>query len=153
MNQLEDYPCPECHGPTHLRHYCLHCDATWGRFGGLQETPIADTGNLCAVNTTFQDMSRPTRPGPPIELSYVNWRDKESRRTIEPLYIRFGSTLFHPRAQWLLVARDPENGDVKEFALSECDFRLTSYVAKARTPEELTAEIQRKAINVPTTPL
>jgi hypothetical protein len=153
MNQIEDYPCPECRNSTHLRHYCPRCETTWGRFGGLQETPTVDTGNLCAVNTTFQDMSRPTRPGPPIELSYVNWRGECRRRIIEPLYIRFGSTLFHPVAQWLLVARDPEDGDVKEFSLGTCDFRLIGHVFGPRTPEELTVQIQRKATNVPTTPL
>ena len=97
-------------------------------------------------NFTYQEQAHLSgkktdhKPGPPIEVLYKNWRGESRRRTIQPVGIRFGHTLFHPRDQWLLIARDSENGDTKEFALETCDFRLTGYIV-GQTP---TAKLEER---------
>lgn len=52
-------------------------------------------------------------------LTYTNWRGETSVRTIQPQYIWFGATEWHPDPQWLLTAFDLEKDAERDFALKD----------------------------------
>lgn len=60
-----------------------------------------------------------------LRIEYTNWRGETAVRTIVPISLRFGSTQWHPEAQWLLKARDVEKGEEREFALTDIKQWLT----------------------------
>ncbi|MCA1776090.1 MAG: hypothetical protein LC676_10905 [Loktanella sp.] len=68
------------------------------------------------------------QPGPriagekSIRFWYVNWRGETSIRTAIPVIIRFGSTVWHPRPQWILTAFDVDKREQRDFALEDCQF-------------------------------
>ena len=59
-----------------------------------------------------------------IWIDYTNWRGERSVRRIQPVEIRWGSTQWHPEAQWLLAAVDLDKQAPREFAL--CDIHRIS---------------------------
>lgn len=63
--------------------------------------------------------------GPKVSFHYRNWRGIESVRTVTPVSIRFGSSEYHPETQWLLRAYDHQKGDMRDFALADCNFTRT----------------------------
>jgi predicted DNA-binding transcriptional regulator YafY len=74
-----------------------------------------------------------------IKFHYRNWRGEERTREIRPLGIRFGTSVWHPGEQWLLRAFDAENGQIKEFALKDCDFqRCGCYVKNSLGSDAVT---------------
>jgi predicted DNA-binding transcriptional regulator YafY len=52
-----------------------------------------------------------------VRIDYTNWRNERSSRIISPIELFFGSNLYHPEAQWLLVALDVEKNATRTFAL------------------------------------
>ncbi len=63
--------------------------------------------------------------GAAIEVSYTNWKGSTRVRKIIPQGVKFGESPYHPGKQWLLVALDPEDGQVKDFSLNTCVFDLS----------------------------
>ena len=55
--------------------------------------------------------------GKPVTLTYTNYRNETSRRTLTPKYVYFGSTEWHPHPQWLLRAFDHDKQEERDFAL------------------------------------
>lgn len=55
----------------------------------------------------------------PIMLSYKNYREEISTRTITPIKPWYGSTEWHPEPQWLLKAFDHDKGAERDFALAD----------------------------------
>lgn len=53
-----------------------------------------------------------------IQIDYVNWKGERRWRVIEPIYIWFGSTEWHPDKQWLLKATDIELRAERDFAIT-----------------------------------
>lgn len=53
-----------------------------------------------------------------VHIVYTNYRNETTRRTIVPERIWFGTTAWHPEAQWLLDALDVEKGERRSFALA-----------------------------------
>lgn len=53
----------------------------------------------------------------PVKVQYTNWRGETAIRNILPVSLRFGSTEWHPEPQWLLLAKDVDKGEDREFAL------------------------------------
>lgn len=51
-------------------------------------------------------------------ILYTNWRGETAWRRIMPARIWFGSTTWHPQAQWLLTAKDVDRGEDRDFAMS-----------------------------------
>jgi hypothetical protein len=49
---------------------------------------------------------------------YVNWKGQARIRRVLPHSFRFGHTEWHPEEQWLILATDLEDCEVKEFALN-----------------------------------
>ncbi len=66
-----------------------------------------------------------TPNGAPIEVSYTNWKGVTRTRKIIPQAIKYGESPYHPGRQWLLVALDPEDDQVKDFSLNTCVFDLS----------------------------
>lgn len=66
-------------------------------------------------------------------FTYTNWRGETSERTIQPKYVWFGSTEWHPEPQWLLTAFDLEKNAHRDFALK--DFGHPPPVAALSHPE------------------
>lgn len=54
-----------------------------------------------------------------VTIDYTNWRGERRTRNIKPVEIEWGATKWHPVNQWLLRAKDMEDGQVKMFAMSE----------------------------------
>lgn len=57
--------------------------------------------------------------GTAIEILYTNYRGETARRRIVPSCLRFGSTEYHPEAQWLLDAFDIEKSAERTFAMRD----------------------------------
>lgn len=54
-----------------------------------------------------------------VVILYTNYRGETARRKIIPSSIWFGSTEYHPKAQWLLEAYDVEKGADRTFAIAD----------------------------------
>jgi hypothetical protein len=57
-----------------------------------------------------------------LEMTYRNWKGKVSQRRISPVSIRIGTTEWHPEPGALLLAKDMDKNEMREFALKDCDF-------------------------------
>ena len=57
-----------------------------------------------------------------IHFRYTNWRGETSMRHASPISLRFGTSEWHRKPQWLLCAFDHDKNEAREFALSDCDF-------------------------------
>jgi len=55
----------------------------------------------------------------PIIFWYKNWRGEERHRHATPISLRYGSSEWHKAEQWLMLARDEETGEEREFALAD----------------------------------
>lgn len=63
-------------------------------------------------------MAEPTE----VTFRYRNYKGEESVRRAIPQEINFQSTQWHPEPQWIMVAFDVDKGDIRGFALQDCDF-------------------------------
>lgn len=54
-----------------------------------------------------------------VSFDYVNYRGERSRRRVRPIRMWFGSTAYHPHAQWLLEALDLDRQETRDFALAD----------------------------------
>jgi hypothetical protein len=78
----------------------------------------------------------------PFETLYTNWRGETRLRKLEPINVRFGATAWHPEPQWLMLARDLETDEHKEFALKD----MAAPIEKQSTvvDEKRVAEIRER---------
>lgn len=56
-----------------------------------------------------------------VTFTYTNHRGIKSIRSVQVLNLRFGSTKWHKKPQWLLVACDLDRGEIREFSMSEIE--------------------------------
>lgn len=66
-------------------------------------------------------------------FDYVNYRGEKSSRRVQPHSIRFGSSEYHQKPQWLMLATDLAKNEIREFAMQD----MTGVVGElsfARTP-------------------
>lgn len=56
---------------------------------------------------------------PALRFGYRNHRGEYAARTAYPLRVAFGSTVWHPKPQWLLHAYDVERKAVRSFAMDD----------------------------------
>lgn len=61
-------------------------------------------------------------PGEPIEVVYTNHQEAKLERSITPLSVRWGSTEYHTKPQWLLEVWDHDREALRTYALADCDF-------------------------------
>jgi predicted DNA-binding transcriptional regulator YafY len=54
-----------------------------------------------------------------ITVRYKNWHGQTALRSIIPIEVSWGSTEWHPHAQWLLKVWDIERGDYRQYALKD----------------------------------
>lgn len=55
-----------------------------------------------------------------VEIDYTNYRGERRTRRIIPMSLLWGSTEWHPQEQWILWAKDPEDGyKVKGFSMKD----------------------------------
>lgn len=59
-----------------------------------------------------------------IRFRYTNWRGEVGERHATPISLRFGTSKWHRKAQWLMRAYDHDKGAEREFALLDCDFDM-----------------------------
>jgi predicted DNA-binding transcriptional regulator YafY len=57
--------------------------------------------------------------GHEVRILYTNYRGETSLRRIRPERIFFGSSDWHPEAQWLLEAYDVDKGALRGFAMKD----------------------------------
>lgn len=57
--------------------------------------------------------------GPIISFDYVNYRGEASVRWVSVRRIRYGSSEWHKKDQWLLGAVDVEKDEYREFAMKD----------------------------------
>lgn len=57
----------------------------------------------------------------PNRVMYRNWKGNTNERTIVPLKVFYGSTEFHPEAQWLLEAQCLDKKELRLFALKDME--------------------------------
>lgn len=57
-----------------------------------------------------------------IRFFYTNYRGKRSIRVAVPVILQWGSSVWHPRPQWLMTAFDVDKGAERTFALEDCQF-------------------------------
>lgn len=60
-----------------------------------------------------------------VRFSYLNYRGETSVRCATPEKIWWGSTEYHPEHQWLMSAFDHDKGQMRDFALTDCDFSIS----------------------------
>lgn len=58
---------------------------------------------------------------PPFTFRYKNHRGEVGLRIVEPISTRFGSTIWHPKPQWLLLAYDFDKKANREFAMDDME--------------------------------
>lgn len=64
---------------------------------------------------------------PTISFRYTNWRgETRMRRVVNMGRPLLGRNDWHPEEQWLFDARDAETGEMRTFALKDCDFTATA---------------------------
>lgn len=54
-----------------------------------------------------------------LQFDYVNWKGEASYRTIAPMTIFYGSTMYHQEDQWLMVAYDLDKTNLRIFAMDQ----------------------------------
>ena len=53
-----------------------------------------------------------------MTFTYTNWRGETAPRRVLPLRVRWGTTEWHPDAQWLMDATDLDRNTLRTFAMS-----------------------------------
>ena len=75
-----------------------------------------------------------------VQFSYRNHRGEVGTRRVRPIRIWFGSTAWHPEAQWLLEAFDLDRQGTRDFALSSVLTPWTVYRRDADVEERSPAD-------------
>ena len=57
--------------------------------------------------------------GKTVQFTYTNWKGKTATRTVRPIELKFGSTIWHKKPQYLLSAYDLDRKENRCFALSD----------------------------------
>lgn len=55
----------------------------------------------------------------PLMIDYTNHRGERSWRNIKPLKMFYGTSEYHHRPQWLLLAQDLDKGAQRTFTLAD----------------------------------
>jgi predicted DNA-binding transcriptional regulator YafY len=55
----------------------------------------------------------------PMEIKYINWKNRTSNRLIIPIKIWYGISDFHKGAQWFLRALDLDKNENRDFAIKD----------------------------------
>ena len=63
-----------------------------------------------------------------LRFSYKNYRGEHSVRWATPKTFWWGSTEYHPEPQWLMSAFDHDKGQMRDFALADCDFAVSEHL-------------------------
>jgi len=71
-----------------------------------------------------------------LRFNYTNWRGEAAERWATPISVRFGTSEWHRKPQWLMRAFDHDKGEEREFALTDCNFDLETATAIPRNNPE-----------------
>lgn len=52
-----------------------------------------------------------------LRILYENWRGEVAWRRIRPIRVWYGSTEWHPSAQWFMLALDLDKDELRDFSL------------------------------------
>lgn len=81
----------------------------------------------------------PLDPEKEILIRYTNYRGETALRRIIPISLRFGSTEWHPRPQWLLEAFDLDRRAERAFALKD----ILEWSPADESGRDVTADAQK----------
>lgn len=59
------------------------------------------------------------KPTDVVTFDYTNHRGEQSRRVVRPIRIWYGSTAWHPEAQWMLEGFDVGKSATRDFIMSQ----------------------------------
>lgn len=81
-------------------------------------------GSLPEALTRMKDSSESyfTKNGQMFRAMYKNWKGEIRERMIDPIYLWFGSTEWHPEPTLLLRANDLEKSAQRDFEVAAIDF-------------------------------
>jgi len=54
-----------------------------------------------------------------VKILYTNWEGETSYRNIHPIDIKFRSSRWHGEPQWLLIVKDLDKEEMREFAMKD----------------------------------
>lgn len=54
-----------------------------------------------------------------INIDYTNYKGVRGVRTIEPILLHWGSSVYHKKPQWLLEALDCDKMEYRSFAVED----------------------------------
>ena len=92
----------------------------------MTKNPIKSTGNMLRTPALSRFKEAPRKGVPAtvdnptrvVMIDYTNWRNERRVRSIKPIEIIWGCSEWHPVNQYLLRAKDMEDGKVKDFTMS-----------------------------------
>ena len=86
-----------------------------------QVTTIVDvfTGYINAMARIAEINQGEAQPNQTIEFDYTNYRGEQSHRKARILAVRWGTSDWHPEAQWLLMCWDLAKDEFREFAMKD----------------------------------
>jgi predicted DNA-binding transcriptional regulator YafY len=58
-------------------------------------------------------------PGQVVSFTYRNWKGAVDERTVRVISLEYGSTEWHPEAQWFMRAFDVRKQSVRLFAIRD----------------------------------
>ncbi|RWC28111.1 MAG: hypothetical protein EOS70_27755 [Mesorhizobium sp.] len=71
------------------------------------------------MEKTERDFDAGVAATEPLRFMYKNYRGEHAERRVLPRGFRFGTSEFHPKPQWLLLAYDLDKKALREFSFEE----------------------------------
>jgi len=119
------WKCPVCEAGRHGIHKVLSpgcgCPGLtcWCRRGQKEHRDHGGEADPCDNAECGHCGWRGTLPAKPVLLDYTNHRGERRERRVLPGRIWYGTTKWHPEAQWLMQATDLERGEQRDFAMAQ----------------------------------
>lgn len=95
------------------------------------QTPISIAHAVTAIKAAFESGrtntagDQPSDMAMPISFEYTNYRGETTIRRGLPISFRWGTTDWHKEEGYLFKMLDLDKGEIREFALKDCDFTKT----------------------------
>ncbi len=71
------------------------------------------------MTDTFSRQRAEENSADEVTFTYTNYKGVTAKRRVRPIKLKFGSTEFHPKQQWLLDAWDCDKRSYRTFAMAD----------------------------------